>query len=114
MESVARYLVEISWPNGAVHDVQALANDSRAAATELTRAGTLLRFLRSIYVPEHESCFLLFEAESPAAVEQVAARAGLRAPRVSEALSVAAPCTQAHQVCARADERRQPESGEEQ
>jgi uncharacterized protein DUF4242 len=46
--------------------------------------GTTVRYLRSIFMPEDETCFLFFEAPSAAAVGEVAGRAGLRA-RVVEA-----------------------------
>ena len=78
--------MEVNRPERGFLDVQALADRSRAAADELSQAGTPLRFLRSIYVPEDESCFLLFEAESVQAVEQAASHAGLGAWRTVEAL----------------------------
>ena len=47
--------------------------------------GTAVRYLRSIFMPEDETCFLFFEAASAAAVGEVADRAGFRAERVVEA-----------------------------
>jgi hypothetical protein len=46
--------------------------------------GTRVRYLRSIFMPDDETCFLFFEASSAAAVGEVAERAGLGA-RVVEA-----------------------------
>jgi hypothetical protein len=55
----------------------------RAAAAELTREGRPVRFLRTIFVPEDETCFYLFEASSAGAVREVGARAALLFDRVS-------------------------------
>jgi len=58
---------------------------ARAAAQALSRGGTSVRYVSSIFVPEDETCFLLFEAESAAAVEAAVRRAQLAFERVSEA-----------------------------
>jgi hypothetical protein len=55
----------------------------------MTREGTDVRFLRSIFVPEDETCFYLFEATSADTVREAAARAGLAFGRVAEAVAVA-------------------------
>lgn len=56
------------------------------AAAELTREGTPVRCLRSIFVPEDETCFLLCEAGSAAAVLETAQRAALTFERIAEAV----------------------------
>ena len=56
------------------------------AAAALTAEGTPIRFLRSILVPEDETCFFVFEATSPMAVQEVARRAGCGEARVSRAI----------------------------
>jgi len=60
---------------------------ARSAAEELTHEGTRLRFERSIYVPEDEICFFVFDAPSARDAALVAQRAGLDAFRVVEAVS---------------------------
>jgi hypothetical protein len=50
-------------------------------------AGTTVRYLRSILLPEDETCFLFFEASSAAALGEVADRAGLCARVVKAASS---------------------------
>jgi hypothetical protein len=55
----------------------------RTAAAELTREGRPVRFVRTIFVPEDETCFYLFEASSAGAVREVGARAALLFDRVS-------------------------------
>jgi Nickel responsive protein SCO4226-like len=61
--------------------------DLSLAADELTREGKQVRFLRSIFVPEDETCFYLYQAPSIDAVREAAARAGLDYERVTEAVS---------------------------
>jgi hypothetical protein len=60
------------------HDEQRV----RIAAAQLTREGRPVRFLRTIFVPEDETCFYLFEAPSAGTVEEVGARAALPFERV--------------------------------
>jgi hypothetical protein len=60
---------------------------ARAAAAELTRRGTAVRYRRSIFVPDEETCFLLFEAESAAAVRETARLAALSCERVITAIT---------------------------
>jgi hypothetical protein len=62
------------------------AERARDAAERLKRDGTPVRFLRSIFVPDDETCFYLYEAASAGAVEMAAAGAALRVERVSRAI----------------------------
>jgi hypothetical protein len=59
---------------------------ARIAAEELTREGSPVRFVRSIVIPEDETCFYLCEAASVDAVRQLAERAGMPVGRVVEAV----------------------------
>lgn len=45
----------------------------------MTAEGTPVRFLRSIFVPEDESCFFLYEARDPETVGEAVRRADLGA-----------------------------------
>src|SRR5262249_18452322 len=56
----------------------------RAAADEMTREGTSIRFLRSLFVPGDEICLLLLDGPSREAVAEVARRAGIAFERVLE------------------------------
>ena len=60
---------------------------ARAAAEELTRERTPVRFERSLYVPEDEICFFVFDAPSGRDAVRVAIRAELEPVRVVEAIS---------------------------
>jgi hypothetical protein len=63
------------------------ASRARLGAEALSREGTPVRYLRSIFVPDDETCFYLFEAASADGVRAVADRAGLRFDRIAEALA---------------------------
>jgi len=62
------------------------AQRARVAAQELAKQGTPIRFVRSIYVPDDEVCFFVFDAISADAVEAACARAAVRFERVVEAI----------------------------
>ena len=85
------FLVELY----VAHDDHGAARQQAAraeqAATELTREGRPVQCLRSIFVPEDETCFLLFEAPSIDAVEDAVRRAELPLTHVSAAESPSAP-----------------------
>ena len=77
---MAEFLVElyVSRADGSRVDL---------AADALTRAGTALRCLRTIFVPEDETGFLLFEAASLDDVLEAAHNADIPLARVSEAVT---------------------------
>lgn len=54
------------------------------AAEQITREGRYVRLQRSIFVPEDETGFYLFHAQSGEAVREAAQRGGLRFERVVE------------------------------
>jgi hypothetical protein len=85
---VAEFLVElyVSRGDGAAV-VESGARNARLAAEELTREGRPVRYLRSIFVPEDETCFFLYEAAGVEDVEEAAHRASLPFERVAEAIA---------------------------
>lgn len=86
VDRVAEFLLElyVSGADGA--SVQQGADRARWAAEELSREGTPVRYLRSIFVPEDETCFYLYEAASADVVRTAAERAALPFERVVEAV----------------------------
>jgi hypothetical protein len=84
---VAEYLVEFYVPRTGTAVVELGAEDARFAAEQLTQEGTSVRYLRSIFVPEDETCFFLYEAASVDAVQKAASRAALAYERISEAVA---------------------------
>jgi uncharacterized protein DUF4242 len=84
--TVSRYLVELEAPANGWGDLQQLTARARAAVEELREEGKRVRFLRSIYVPEDESCFFLYEGDSVASVGAAGRRAQLQILRIAETL----------------------------
>jgi predicted methyltransferase MtxX (methanogen marker protein 4) len=82
---VIAYLVELYFAetDAAVRG----AERTRLAAEELTREGTPVRCLSSIFVPEDETCFLLCESASVEAVREAVRRAALPFARVARAVA---------------------------
>jgi hypothetical protein len=83
---VTEFVVELYIAETDRDSAQRGANDARFAAEAITREGTPVRFLRSIFVPEDETCFLMFEAASIDTVRDTARRAALPFERVTEAV----------------------------
>lgn len=71
---LSRYLVELERPAEGWADLPAATAGARAAAAALRAEGVPVRFLRSVYVPEEETCFFLYEAPSRAAAREAAGR----------------------------------------
>lgn len=67
--------------------VEAYVSRGAAPVDELRlhEVSPVVRLVRSIFVPEDETCFYLFEAPSIEAVREAMPRAGLRVERISEA-----------------------------
>ena len=82
MDTPTRYTVELRLPDAGCADVQ----EAAARAREATGDG--VRFLRSIYVPEDDACFLLYEGPSAESVKAAALRAKLAPRRVDAALTL--------------------------
>ena len=58
---------------------------ARDAAEQLTREGTEIELVRSIFVPQDETCMLIYEADSLDSVQLAAQRAALTFERIAEA-----------------------------
>ena len=85
---MAEFLVELYVPRTDRAAAARGAAQARLAASELTRAGTPVRDVRSIFVPEDETCFLLYEAASADDVRAAVGRAALPCDHVGEAVPV--------------------------
>jgi ubiquinone/menaquinone biosynthesis C-methylase UbiE len=87
---MAEYLVELYVAQGDHTAARHHAASAEQAGTDLAREGRAVRYLRSIFVPEDETCFLLYQADSADLVTEAVARAGLRLEHVSAATTTVA------------------------
>jgi hypothetical protein len=79
---VPRYLAETYMPRARAADAAAARRRARSAARELSRQGTIVRHVRTTLLPEDETCFHVFVAESHEDVADACRRAGLGSPRI--------------------------------
>ncbi|HUP31722.1 MAG TPA: nickel-binding protein [Gaiellaceae bacterium] len=86
MDELRNYLVELRRPPLGWEALQRLAADARESAERLSAEGTRVRFLRSIFVPEEDNCFFLYEGVSAEAVGEAGRRAALAVRRVTPAV----------------------------
>ena len=80
------YLVETYLARNRAGERDARERRARSAAAELTQERAPVRFERSIYVPEDEICFFVFDAPSGRDAALAADRAELEPIRVVEAI----------------------------
>ena len=76
------YLVEVYLPQSSADAARATAGRVRSAAEQLTREGVVVHYVRTTFLPDDETCFHLFEADSADAVEEVGRRAELSHARI--------------------------------
>ena len=79
---MAEFLVELYVSRVDADGAEREAQRARRAAAALTAEGQPVRLVRSIFVPEDETCFLLVEADTAEAVHETAMRAAVRFERV--------------------------------
>jgi hypothetical protein len=82
---VPSYLVETYLARDIPGERASRERRARSAAAQLTRERTPVRFDRSIYVPEDEICFFVFDAPTGRDAALTAERAQLDPIRVVEA-----------------------------
>jgi hypothetical protein len=90
---VPSYLVELYLPRSSADEARAAGTRARAAAAELSAEGVPIRYVRTTFLPEDETCFHVFVADSAEAVGEVCRRATLG--RVRIALAVETPTQKA-------------------
>jgi hypothetical protein len=83
---VHTYLIETYLPRSRVAELEVRAADLRAAVLELREAGARIRYVRSTFLPEDETCFHVVEGSSRRVVQTAIAHANLAADRISEAV----------------------------
>jgi hypothetical protein len=83
---MSEYVVELYLSREEADALGPTSERIRLAADELSREGTAVRYLRWIFVPQDETCLLLYEADSAEAVGEAARRAGVAFERITEAV----------------------------
>jgi hypothetical protein len=81
------YLIETYLARGHAGERTAREARARAAAADLSDAGTHVRFKGVVHVPEDEICFFVFDAPSSRDAVLVAELAALDPVRVVEAVT---------------------------
>lgn len=81
------FLVELYVARGDGAAVERSARGARQAAEALSREGRPVRYVRSLFVPEDETCFLLYEATTADDVEEAARRASIPVDHVALAVA---------------------------
>jgi uncharacterized protein with GYD domain len=72
---MADYLVEHYLPGSSADQLKDASARLRAAAKQMSREGTPVRYLRGVFLPKDETCLHLFEAGSLEAVGEASRRA---------------------------------------
>ena len=83
---MSTYLVEAYVARSRAWDAREAGLDARAAAQELVREGTSIRYVRMTFLPDDETCFHIFEAASEEAVGEACRRAGIGSGRIVPAV----------------------------
>ena len=84
---MAEFLVELYVSRSDAETVEGVAHCASVTAEELSREGARVRYVCSIFVPEDETCFCLFEAESVESVREAVERAAIPFDRIAEAVT---------------------------
>jgi len=88
---MAGYVVEVYVSRLSASVLDETSSHARRAAENLSRAGTPVVYICSIFLPEDETCFHFFEAPSLEAIQETCSRLGLTFERIAEATSTGLP-----------------------
>jgi hypothetical protein len=79
-----RYLAELYTPASTA--LAEVAGKARAGAEQAAAGGAEIRFVQAIFVPQDESCFVLYQADTPDEVSTAGTLAGLVFDRIVPAM----------------------------
>jgi hypothetical protein len=85
---VNQFLVELYLPRRGEAVLRDAAVRARIASEQVTSEGKQVRYLRTIFVPEDEICFHLYDAQSADAVGEASLRARIAYERIVRVVSV--------------------------
>jgi Protein of unknown function (DUF4242) len=83
---MTEFLLELYVSGSDGGAVAQRADRAGLAAQRMRRNGASIRYLRSIFVPDDETCFLVYEANSANDVRRAARLAGLPIDHIVEML----------------------------
>jgi mycothiol synthase len=83
---VPYYLIEVYIPRARAHEADSTGRRIRAAIDALPGADVEIRFVRTMFLPEDETCFHIVDAPSRAEVQHLCKSAGLSSIRVVSAI----------------------------
>ena len=80
------YLIEIYLPRSRADGAADSARRARSVVEELASEGVPIRYVRTTFLPDDETCFHVVEAPSADAVGELCRRAGLEHVRIVAAV----------------------------
>jgi hypothetical protein len=105
---VPDYCLELYLASGSRAALEEAAGRARAAAESFGARGRSIRYLRSTYLPEDETCLHFFAAASRQDVAEAAQQAGLTGDRITRSIDAEQPSRPARNVGRAPSERSVP------
>ena len=87
MDPNGYFALELPRPTDGWDRLDELILQARRAGDEVTRAGRRVRFVRSIFVPEDDTCLCIYRAAAAEDVREAAGLVALSSSRVTEVVS---------------------------
>ena len=87
---MATFMVERYLPGVSTRQAAAAELLAKPLAMHLPAEGEAVRHLRSLFVPQDEQCFLLFQATSAHALAETIQRVGIAYERIAEVIDLTA------------------------
>jgi hypothetical protein len=95
---VPDYCLELYLAGGSPAALEESAGRARAAAESFEARGGSVRYLRSTYLPEDETCLHFFAAASGEDVAEAARQAGLTGDRITHSIDADQPSRRVHDI----------------
>jgi hypothetical protein len=105
---VPDYCLELYLAGGSRAALEEAAGRARAAAESFGARGRSVRYLRSTYLPEDETCLHFFAAASRKDVAEAARQAGLTGDRITSSIDADQPSRHEHDIRRAPTERGMP------
>jgi 2-hydroxychromene-2-carboxylate isomerase len=95
---VPDYCLELYLADGSRAALEEAAGRARAAAESFGAGGRSVRYLRSTYLPEDETCLHFFAAASADDVAEAARQAGLSGDRITRSIDTDQSSRRVHEI----------------